>query len=67
MVKHIQTIRRQKPMNCENVFDHFVELTLKRLNYRHGIAFLCKTCLKNIYIILSEHGGCCLKINSLVL
>ena len=32
MVKHIQTIRRQFPMNCLSVFDHFVELALKGLS-----------------------------------
>ena len=31
MVKHIQTIRRQKPTNCLSVFDHFVGLALKGL------------------------------------
>ena len=31
MVKHSQTIRRQKPTNCLNVFDHFVGLALKWL------------------------------------
>ena len=32
MVKHIQTIRRQKPTNCLSVFDHFVGLALKGLS-----------------------------------
>ena len=31
MVKHTQTIRRQKPTNCLSVFDHFVGLALKGL------------------------------------
>ena len=31
MVKHAQTIRRQKPTNCLSVFDHFVGLALKGL------------------------------------
>ena len=31
MVKHTQTIRRQKPTNCLSVFDHFLGLTLKGL------------------------------------
>ena len=31
MVKHIQTIRRQKPKNCLSVFDHFVVSALKGL------------------------------------
>ena len=29
MVKHTQTIRRQKPTSCFNVFDHFVGWRLK--------------------------------------
>ena len=33
MVKHTQTIRRQQPANCLSVFDLFVELSLKELNY----------------------------------
>ena len=32
MVKRTQTIRRQQPMNCLSVFDHFAGLTLKGLN-----------------------------------
>ena len=31
MVKHTQTICRQKPINCLIVFDHFVGLALRRL------------------------------------
>ena len=31
MVKHVQTIRLQKPTNCLSVFDHFVGLSLNRL------------------------------------
>ena len=31
MVKHTQTIRRQKPANYLSVFDHFVGFALKRL------------------------------------
>ena len=31
MVKHTQTIRRQKPTNCLSVFDHFVDLARKGL------------------------------------
>ena len=31
MVKHAQTIRRQKAINCLSVFDHFVGLALKGL------------------------------------
>ena len=32
MVKHTQTIRRLFPTNSLSVFDHIVELALKRLN-----------------------------------
>ena len=35
MVKHTQTISRQKPTNCFSVFDHFVKLTLKGLKTEH--------------------------------
>ena len=35
MVKHTQTILRQQPTNYLSVFDHFVKLTLKRLNGTH--------------------------------
>ena len=31
MIKHTQTIRRQKPTSCFSVFDHFVKLALKGL------------------------------------
>ena len=31
MVKHTQTIRRQKPTNCLSVFEHFVGLALEGL------------------------------------
>ena len=45
MVKHTQTIRQLLPTNCLSVFDHFVRLVLKRLNFvtvlgnhfKHGI------------------------------
>ena len=33
MVKHTQTICRLLPTNCLTVFDHFVRLPLKGLNY----------------------------------
>ena len=32
MIKHTQTIRRQKGPNCLGVLDHFVELALTGLN-----------------------------------
>ena len=31
MVKHTQTIRRQRPTNCLSVFEHFVELAREGL------------------------------------
>ena len=31
MLKHTQTIHRQKPINCLSLFDHFVGLALKDL------------------------------------
>ena len=31
MAKHTQTIRRQQPTNCLNVFNHFIGLVLKGL------------------------------------
>ena len=31
MVKSTQTIRREKPMNCLSLFEHFMGLTLKGL------------------------------------
>ena len=33
MVKHIQTVRRQQPMNFLSMYDHFLELALKGLTY----------------------------------
>ena len=33
MVKHTQTIRRQKLTNCLSVIDLFVDLALKGLNF----------------------------------
>ena len=51
MVKHTQTICRQKPTNCLSVFDHFVGLTLKRLIERKfGVTFFpaSKKPLQNI-------------------
>ena len=37
MVKHTQTVRRQQLMNCLNVCNHFVGLTVK------GLISFCKT------------------------
>ena len=31
MVKHTETIRRQKPTNCLSMFDHFVNLARQGL------------------------------------
>ena len=42
MVKHTQTIRRQKPMNCLSVFDYFVGLTLKGLKHKKHCYFPLK-------------------------
>ena len=39
MVKHTQTIRREKPTNCFSVFDHLVGLALKGLR---GLTVLMK-------------------------
>ena len=33
MVKHTQTVRREQPTKCLSVFDHFVNLALKRLTF----------------------------------
>ena len=33
MIKHTQTINRQKPTNYLNVFDHFLGLALERLKF----------------------------------
>ena len=35
MIKHAQTIRRQQPTNCLNMFDHFVKLALKVLTKKN--------------------------------
>ena len=32
MIKHTQTIRRQKPADCLSVFDHFMGLSRRGLN-----------------------------------
>ena len=37
MVKHTQTIRREKPTNCLSVFDHFVGLAPKGLMFSGGL------------------------------
>ena len=44
MVKHTQTIRRQKPMNFWSVLDHFVRLALK------GLKIICVEA--NIYYFM---------------
>ena len=38
MVKHTQTIRREKPTNCLSVFNHFVGLALKGLTVNKASA-----------------------------
>ena len=40
MVKHTQTIRRLLPTNCLSVFDHFVELGLKGLNFGCNFCYI---------------------------
>ena len=35
MVKHTQTIRRQKPANFLSVFDHFVRVGIERINLEY--------------------------------
>ena len=42
MVKHTQTNRRQQPMNCLSVFDHFVGLAIKGLTLQLHINKLMK-------------------------
>ena len=37
MLKHTQTIRRQKPTNCLSVFEHFLGLVLKGLRVRRKL------------------------------
>ena len=77
MVKHTQTIRRQKPTNCLSVFDHFVGLTLKglmviyrfaeekktELKYIHQfiILFQPKTKVWKVYAIMTEKNTQCYK------
>ena len=39
MIKHTQTIRRLLPTNSFSVFDHFVGLMLKGLNYSLDLVF----------------------------
>ena len=36
MVKHTQTVRWEQQTNCLSVFEHFVGLALKGLNWRTG-------------------------------
>ena len=46
MIKHIQTIRRQKPKKFLSVFDHFVRLALKglkKLSYCYIGIYIIKT------------------------
>ena len=42
MAKHIQTIRRQQPTICLNVFEYFVVLTRKGLSCPKSFKFLPK-------------------------
>ena len=43
MVKHTQTIHRQKPTNCLSMFDNFVGLPFKGLNWY-------KTLMKSVFL-----------------
>ena len=40
--QNTETIRRQQPMNCLSVFDHFVELTLKGLEKKNRYTYVPK-------------------------
>ena len=66
MVKHTQTIRRQKPTNCLSVLDHFVKLALKGLrNIKLGANEWSTTISKNSnewLFLVSESGICYLYI-----
>ena len=48
MVKHTQTIRRFSLTNFLSVFDHFVGLVLKGLNYMKSFFFFLNPFYKNI-------------------
>ena len=41
-------IRRQQPTNCSSVFDHFVELPVKRLRPRQTCQTFCQTFYQNV-------------------
>ena len=51
MVKHTQTIRRLLPTNYLSVFDHFVDLVLKRLR-------------SLIFLVNNSINGCSLTIDA---
>ena len=53
MVKHTQTIHRQKPTNCLSVFEHFVTLALKGLISRMKLTN--RTLMKNYYEVISGY------------
>ena len=65
MVKHTQTIRRQKLRNCLSVLDLFVELALKGLNFiaqwneKEGIKNIlsCKALVVNLLWICRFQKG----------
>ena len=50
MVKHAKTNRRQDPMNCLSVFDHFVGLLRKGL-IRLWKSIVNKTFQRNIFFL----------------
>ena len=61
MVKHTQTIRRQKLTNCLSVYDHFVRLALK------WISSLClKDCHWYTDTFLESHRNVPLQVNSAI-
>ena len=63
MVKHTQTIRRQKPTNCLCLFDYFVGLALKVLI--HFLVFhldtksdkISKIYMKRAYCLIKDGNG----------
>ena len=57
MVKHIQTIRRQRPSNCLSVFDNFVGLPLEGLRNTENISALYISILH--YLIIISHQSLC--------
>ena len=40
MIKHAQTIRRQKPTNCLSVLDHFWSVRLKKKYMSYEMSYV---------------------------